>query len=448
MTATTIPLAALPTPADDDKWRRDQWGRYLVLPPGGEKPVGYTRATTVAETLDHGYGLPPWFATMAVCGTMMRPGLRAQWEALIAQYGDPWYADPAGKKACKKLVEECAAMGGANDRREIGTALHKVTELVDRGKTPEYLSEETRADVEAYQAALAEAGITFDPDYIETTVVLDEHRVAGTVDRLKMWVPSFELPLVGDLKTGADLGYSWQSIATQIAIYSRGEACYRQGAAEDGSQDERLPMPEVDQENGLIIWLPAGTGTCELFLVDLTAGWESFSHSMWTREWRNRCVAMPLDSGDRWHRPPGDDDLLNDLTESLAALQAEPEIDVDHQPGPIARTPARVIAEAEQRLSFTMQLRAWLQHRIREIGAHPQARNDLALSWPADTPALLTSEDHSPEDLAAIELVLNAVERRHKLPFPQPGPEPESPEALVLHMFPGATTITTEDNAS
>lgn len=439
MSVSTIPLAALPV---DGKWRRDQWGRYLILPPDGDKPTGYTRATTVAETLDHGYGLPPWFATMAVCGTMMRPGLRAQWEALLAEWdGDPWYADPEGKKACKKLVEECAAMGGANDRREIGTALHKVTELIDRGRTPEYLSDETVADVAAYRAALTGAGITFDPDYIETTVVLDSHRVAGTVDRLKMRVPGFELPLVGDLKTGADLGYSWQSIATQIAIYSRGEACYRQGAAEDGSQDERLPMPEVDQENGLIIWLPAGTGTCELFLVDLTAGWESFAHSMWTREWRNRCVAMPLDSDDRWH---SSDDLLNDLTESLAVLQAAnppdkppnpPVIDVDlPEPEPV---------------SFTMQLRAWLQHRIRLIGAHAKARDDLALSWPADTPALLTSEDHTPEDLAAIELVLNAVERRHTLPFPQPRPEPETPEALVLHMFPGATTtdIPTEDKS-
>jgi hypothetical protein len=424
MTATSIPLTSLPVPTDTT--RRDRWGRYLVLPPGADKPVGYTRATTVAGSLDDGYGLPPWFATMAVCGTMMRPGLRAQWEALLAEHeGDPWYAGPEGKKACKKLIEECAAVGGANDRREIGTALHKVTELVDRGRTPEYLSEETRADVEAYQAALAEAGITFDPEYIETTVVLDEHRVAGMVDRLKMFVPGFELPLVGDLKTGADLAHSWQSIATQIAIYSRGEAVYRQGAAEDGSQDERLPMPEVDQENGLIIWLPAGTATCELFLVDLTAGWESFAHSMWTREWRNRCVAMPFDSDDRWHAATGDN-LLTDLADSLAVLQAA-------QPEP-------------EPISFTMQLRAWLQTRIATIGAHPDARNDLALSWPADVPGLLVSEEHSPEDLAAIELVLKAVERRHTLPFPQPRPEPETPEALVLHLFPGATDINTEDN--
>lgn len=35
-----------------DAVRRDRWGRYLVVPPDGGKPVGYTRATTVAKALD------------------------------------------------------------------------------------------------------------------------------------------------------------------------------------------------------------------------------------------------------------------------------------------------------------------------------------------------------------------------------------------------------------
>jgi hypothetical protein len=71
MTATTsIPLAALPAPIDPT--RRDQWGRYLVLPPDGDKPVGYTRATTVAGALDDGYGLQKWLATMSICVRLRR----------------------------------------------------------------------------------------------------------------------------------------------------------------------------------------------------------------------------------------------------------------------------------------------------------------------------------------------------------------------------------------
>ena len=41
----TIPLAEL----GGDNVRRDQWGRYLVVPPGGGRPTGYTRVTTVAK---------------------------------------------------------------------------------------------------------------------------------------------------------------------------------------------------------------------------------------------------------------------------------------------------------------------------------------------------------------------------------------------------------------
>src|SRR6516162_6012262 len=66
---TSIPLDAIPA---TDTTRRDQWGRYLVVPPGGGKPTGYTRVTTVAKALDDTGGLAPWKATMAAGGIIMR----------------------------------------------------------------------------------------------------------------------------------------------------------------------------------------------------------------------------------------------------------------------------------------------------------------------------------------------------------------------------------------
>jgi hypothetical protein len=141
----SIPLNELPQPSDHA--RRDQWGRYLIVPPGGGKPIGYSRVTTVAKTLDSGGGLAPWKAAMTAGGLIMRPGLKAQWEALLAAYGDPWYAGEQAKAATKALVEESANVGGANDRRDIGSALHTITALVDAGKAVPHLSEETRADL-------------------------------------------------------------------------------------------------------------------------------------------------------------------------------------------------------------------------------------------------------------------------------------------------------------
>lgn len=422
MSTTTIPLDALG--AAKDKARRDGYGRYLILPPGGAKPVGYSRVTTVAKALDDGGGLAPWKATMTVCGTIMRRGLRTQWEALMAEYGgDPWYSGTEGKAACKRLVEECSAAGGATDRRDTGTSLHTMTALADLGRPLTHLTEETEADLAAYRRTLDAEGITVYRDLIERTVVLDDFRVAGTFDR-GVSVPGFTRPLIADLKCGADLSYSWQTIAVQLAAYSRGDALYEQGAAEDGSQDAREPMPEFDQENGLIIWLNAGTGDCELFLVDLTAGWEAFTHSVWARRWRNAHVAMPLDGGG-WRART--DDLVPALEASLAATAP---------PAP-AEQPDDVI-DVDQP-DYTTELRTWLQGRIDAIGQHPQAAADLARTWPG-VPPLLSSADHSADDLAAIELCLNAVERQHKLLFPQPKPEPDD-VGLVLQVFPNATII-------
>jgi hypothetical protein len=270
-----------------DDARRDRWGRYLVVPPTGGAAVGYTRATTVAKALDDGGGLLPWKATATVLGAMRRPGLHARWQALIAEHPDPWYGSKESKAACKKLVEECAEAGGSTDRADIGTALHALIQMGNReGATP-ILQPSMRADVDAYWAAITAAGIIIDPAYVETQIVVDRFRVAGTSDNLRLTLPGVG-DVAGDLKTGTDLQYSWQSIAVQLAIYAHGDNVYRQGAASDGSDDVRSPMPELNTDVGLIIHLPAGEARCVLYIVDLVAGWEAAEHSMWARGWRSR----------------------------------------------------------------------------------------------------------------------------------------------------------------
>jgi len=273
--------------------RRNRWGQYLVVPPGGGKPVGYRRATTVAAVTDSGDSLMPWGATAAIVGALRRPGLMHRWQALIAEYPDPWYGSDESKKACKRLVEECKQAGGSTDRADIGTALHAVVELIGKGHTP-ILQPGIRADVDAYTAMLAATGIVVDPDLLEVTVVLDEYRVAGTVDMLRVSVPGVG-ELIGDLKTGTSLDYSWQSITTQLAIYARADAIYRQGGADDGSLDERRPMPNVDRAHAIIFHLPAGEARCTPHVIDIQSGWANFHRSLELEGWRKRRdLAVPL----------------------------------------------------------------------------------------------------------------------------------------------------------
>lgn len=268
--------------------RRDSYGRYSIVPPNGGKPRGYTRATTVAKTLDDGGGLIPWKACATVVGMLRRPGLSARWQALVAEHPDPWYDSPDSKNAAKKLVEECATAGGSSDRAEIGTALHALLEQQLRGGagTP-ILQPGMQADIDAFNATIAAAGITFNRELIEAVVVLDEHQVSGTADQLEAIMPDGR-HVVADLKTGTDLKYSWQAITIQLATYAHADNVYVQGPAADGSQDKRLPMPELSKEVGLVIHLPAGEARCDLYLIDLVAGWEMFLTSMAVRNWRKR----------------------------------------------------------------------------------------------------------------------------------------------------------------
>ncbi len=40
--------------------KRDRYGRYVIIPATGGKAKSYTRATTIAETLDDRYNLELW----------------------------------------------------------------------------------------------------------------------------------------------------------------------------------------------------------------------------------------------------------------------------------------------------------------------------------------------------------------------------------------------------
>jgi len=266
--------------------RRDRWGRYLVLPPGGTKPIGYSRATTKAKILDDQGGLMPWAATATVVGALRRPGLQARWAALLAEHPDPWYGSPESKAACKRLVEECKQAGGSTDRADLGTAIHAIIEGIGRGGTP-LLDDRMRADVDAYLDCLNRYGITVDPEMIESIVVLDAYQVAGTADTLRTTVPGLD-DVVGDLKTGASLDYGAAGYAIQLAIYANADNRYMQGAAADGSEDRRLPMPNVSREHALLFHLPAGEARCTPIVINIDAGWDAFHRALEVEQWRKR----------------------------------------------------------------------------------------------------------------------------------------------------------------
>lgn len=390
----------------EDLTRRDQYGRYLVVPPAGGRPRGYTRVTTVADTLESGRGLMAWNAGMALTGVASDIELLGDLLELVRDGGgDPWYAGDGYKARTKALVEACAVRGGSKRRAELGTFLHAVAELLDTtapGVPPsEVVAGEHLADLEAYRAELERWNVELALEYVEAMIVLDSCGVAGRIDRLARIPWLSEDLVVLDLKTGADLRYSWLSIAVQLAAYAHAEARYLQGDATDGSADVRLELPAIDRTVGVVAHMPAGEGRCELHVVDLELGWRLFERSLEVREVRSRSVfARPMTE-----RAP------------LELAVELPDDDVDPTP-----TPELVESNAELR----GELRSWLQARIDVLGAHDAARARLPYVWPAGVAPLRRSEEHSDAELEAIEQMLDDLEAEHSIPFGprRPGPRP------------------------
>jgi hypothetical protein len=230
------------------KLPRDRWGRPLVTPPDGGKPVAYTRCTTFVDCLDDKFNLQKWQQRMVAVGLADRPDLLL---AVAAHRDDKRELDGITEKALD------AAKAGA--AATTGTAIHALTERNDRGQELPIIPEAYRGDLEAYRQATAE----LEPVLIEQFTVNDELQIGGTPDRIYRYRGGL---YIGDVKTGS-IDFGALKIAMQLSVYSR-------STPYNHETKTRTPYPgQVDTSRGIVVHLPAGTGTCELRWVDLDAGW-------------------------------------------------------------------------------------------------------------------------------------------------------------------------------
>ena len=252
---------------------RDRWSRPLITPADGGKPVPYTRMSTLAKALDDKTALTKWKMRQTIIGLAARPDL-----VQVAQTvkGDDRKLDEIAETAMVAAESERAA--------NLGTALHSLSEQVDAGADIDTLPEWARADMAAYKAALAGIEILA----AEMFVVVDEIEAAGTFDRL-VRLPDGRV-VVADLKTGRHEPRYPQGVTQQIAGYSRGHL-YDPEKGRVG----HLPSLGIDQSLGLLIHAPAGTGTCQLYLLDLSVGWSLIQVSVAVRKAFKEKVITPYE---------------------------------------------------------------------------------------------------------------------------------------------------------
>jgi hypothetical protein len=255
----------------------------MVIPPQGGKPVAYTRCTTFIDCIEEKTALVNWQKRMVAIGLSQRPDLLLAVAATDLQ-------NKAGINAlCEQAMEAAKAKAGATT----GSALHSLTERIDRGEEVGPVPTDFLPDLAAY----TEATQGLKHLLIEQFCVLDTKKIGGTPDRVVRYKGR---RYIADLKTGSvELGAL--KIAMQLAVYARSNT-YNIVTGERG-----VHGAEVDK--GLIIHLPAGTGTCELLWVDLIEGWRAVQVAQRVREARKvkfkdlvtpfesaQPVAAPLDS--------------------------------------------------------------------------------------------------------------------------------------------------------
>lgn len=228
---------------------RDRWGRPMIMPASGHKTrIAYQRCTTFVGVLENTYNLMAWKQRQTVLGMGQRKDL------VLAAAA----ADPNNKKLLDEIADKACEQAQSSAAATTGTALHSLTERIDRGQTIGHVPAEYATDLKAYEAATAEIEFTD----IEAFRVHDDFRVAGTADRIGYYHGRLTIM---DIKSGS-IDYP-SKMAMQLAMYARS---LPYNIATDKRGTDPKPM---NLNTGIIIHLPAGQGVCDLYEIDIEKGW-------------------------------------------------------------------------------------------------------------------------------------------------------------------------------
>lgn len=339
-------------------------GRYRLPNPEGPGHKLYTRATTVAKLLDDTYNLTQWAKRQVALGVARTPSIAA---AINADHDDNKHLD--------RLCEQAITVAGGTEKRDLGTALHRMIERHDRQE--HHHDGEWRDHIAAYDRALIAHRLKVRPEWCETVLVNETYGIAGRVDRL-LEDPEGRL-VVADLKTG---GFrSWLAWATQFAIYATATHYW------DPVDDCLIPIEPglIRQDHSLAIHLPAQETPphCQIHALSVPLGLDAMLMALEVRRLR-ATDKLPQLQATTYHHP----DLLDQLEQSIADTF----------------DPAAQRAALTERISY---LRT----------NHPEALKELQTRWPRGSLTLKQSNDHTQTELDNISKVLDRIEADHGVAF-------------------------------
>lgn len=273
----------------------------------GKRLKSYTRTTTYIDVIEDKTNLGQWDMRMVLVGLARNRGLLDGVEDACDTFlklERKGLSDTDEAKEIKDDLNRRAQIAkqkaGAEDKADKGTHLHALSELVDlKQDLPKGISFGDVIDMDAYRKVTSFLRII----HMERLVVHDGLCIGGTPDRVselevevfkvlfrEMWEEhgglvapdgAIILPgdrLITDLKTGS-VEYGGLKMAMQLGIYS-------QSKLYDPKTGERSDLEGIRQDWGIIMHVPASTGTATLYWADLTLGWKAVQVATEIRELR------------------------------------------------------------------------------------------------------------------------------------------------------------------
>lgn len=372
-------------------FKRDRWGRPLVIPPDGGKDVAYDRFSSHGQRLEDRFNLEAWKLRTASIGIAQRPDLYAQIAACPAD----------DKKRLDALVKQALEAGGSTIGAGLGTALHEFTQRVDDGTLAiDDVPAPWNLDIAAYRAALETYGLTIIPELIECTLVNDELRLAGTADRF--YRDTDGKVLLADIKTGKSIGDNPLGYIVQTA-------CYANSVLYNIETGERTPIDGLVTDVALIVHIPAGQSRCDIYAVDAVAGYQAARTASDVKRWqRTKGLIAPLSSPA--HGSNGDEPTGGSTVEPSPEVPVLPS--VDHAIATIKEVfPGAIVLADQARVT-------WVFERTRTLIGHSTAAAEkLARRWPENVPTFKTTLHFSDEQLDEIITILDQIEAEHGVPF-------------------------------
>ncbi len=264
----------------EDDVPRDGYGRYMLPDPGGNpnNVSGRTRVTTLAGSMDNGFGLTMWRRRTVIRGMGLRPDLMAR-----AGAADP--NDPGYDKLLDSIEAAAFEAGGGSSGSNLGSAQHAVFDrYFGKGESLDTIAEYFHADIKAVEAELAKKRIKLLPGYNERVVYCKIYDRAGCIDSLAELDDGTVAVL--DWKTEKDPVAYPEGKTIQLSYYGNSDVTMNY------ETHQYEPLPPIRRDIAIVIWCRPGSGEAKALRVPIDVGWVGARVAEDNRAWRQQKIVI------------------------------------------------------------------------------------------------------------------------------------------------------------